>query len=209
MYKYFALIISLFFSQLSCVEPKQDSSSHIEFKTEEMPYGIKQQKMNLNRENEEPENIGSLAIISNEQLSVFDSPIFASIDISTLPPEVDELCKILAGIKKELTQSLEKVVMLGDLYVHPKFRGRGYAKQLIRNTCEEIFNTTQAQYIVIAPGPFELENGVKVPEREATDYEEKKNRLIKLYQKIGFLPGQSDPIFMYLEKGALNEKNHF
>jgi len=200
MYKYFALIIVLFFSQLLYADSKQDNSSTIEFKTEEKPFGIKQKEMNLNRENAEPENIGSIAIISREQLSVFDSPIFASIDISTLPPEVGELLKILIGIKEELTQSLENVVLLGDLYVQPKFRGRGYAKQLIQNTCEEIFNTTQTQYIVIAPGPFEVENGVKVPEREAADYEEKKNRLIKLYQTKGFVPCKDEPFFMYLEK---------
>lgn len=198
MYKYFALFVALFFSQLSCALP--NNSSRVEFKTVEMPFGIVQKKMNLSRENEEPENIGSLAVISNEQLSVFDSPIFASIDLSTLPPEVDELIQILNGIKSELTQSIEHLVILGDLYVHPKFRSQGYAKQLIAKTCEEIFNTTQNQYIVIVPNPFEFENNVQVSLKESPEYEEKKASLIKLYQQVGFVSCKSEPFFMYLEK---------
>ncbi len=197
MYKYFAIIFTLFFSPLSCADPKPP---HIEFKMEQLPFGMKQKRVDFCEENREPENIGCISIVSKDQLSIFDSPIFASIDISTLPSEVGELCKILAGIKEELTQSLENVVMLGDLYVYPKFRGQGYAKRLIQATCNEIFDTTQAQYIVIAPGPFEFENGVKVPERELAEFEEKKNRLIKLYQTNGFVACQGDAFFMYLKK---------
>ncbi|NGX59263.1 MAG: hypothetical protein KR126chlam3_00411 [Chlamydiae bacterium] len=200
MYKKLALIATLVIAHLLCAESKQDCSSHFQFKREEMPFGIQRQNMILINENTQPKTIGSVAIISSEQFCIFDSPIFANIDKNTLPPEVAELYSLTSIIKKELTTSLEQVVILGDLYIDPKFRGQGYAQLLIQNICKEIFTTTQTNFIIVAPNPFEYENNLQIPLRGTPNYEEKKERLVKLYQRNGFVPCKNDVSFMYLEK---------
>lgn len=200
MYKKLLLMITLISSHLLCAELKQDSSAHIQFKREKLPFGFERQKMSFVNNNGESKYIGSIAILSSKQFSVFDSPIFTNIDKNTFAPEVVELINLIPNVKNELTTSLEQVVLLGDLYVHPKYRGHGYAKLLMQKTCQEIFSTTQANFIVLVPEPFEYENNMQKSLRGTLEYEEKKDRLVKLYKSMDFIPCQRDVFFMYLKR---------
>lgn len=174
--------------------------SNIQFTQQEMPAGLQQRSIVVIDENNQAQTIGSINILSGTQLAIFASPVFVEMDKTTLPPDVTALIEIVFTIKNNLQPDLERVALLGDLYIHPEFRGKGYAQALIKNTCQEIFNRAEADLIVLTPTPFEYENNVQKLLKGTLEYESKKERLITLYQRCGFVLYEGQPLFLYLEK---------
>lgn len=200
MCKKFLIMLTFVSFQFLYAESKQENPSQIQFKTEKLPYGQERHGMNFVDDEGELKNLASLVLVSTKQFSGLDSSFLANIDKSTLVPEVLELVYLISSVKSNLTPALEQVMMLGDLYVDPKCRGQGYAKQLMEKTCEEIFSTTQTRFIVLVPEPFEYEENRQKSLKGTLEYEEKKEQLIKLYRSLGFVPCQGDVYFMYLKK---------
>ncbi len=167
------------------------------FIKKDTPYAT-QRIMSLINKSGKLETVGALSITSMQLLSIFDSPVFTSIDnILHHPQEVRNLITLVQIVKSQLNKSLENIVVLGDLYIFPKFRGHGYANPLIQKVCKEIFSTTETKFIAVSPDPFEYENGLQKSLHETPDYESKKARLITLYLRNGFVPCQSDFPVLY------------
>lgn len=162
--------------------------------------GIQRQLMVFTNDKGQQELIGSLGIMAKEQLSNFDSSIFANIDLTLLPPDVIDLINLVQSVKCELNTTLDRVALLCDLYICPKFRGQGYAQRFLQNISQEIFTTTDTNFIVLEPHPFEYENNQQKSLIGSPEFEEKKERLIKLYEDNGFVPCQGKALFMYLER---------
>ncbi len=194
------LMLALTFCHLLSADLMQENSSNIQFKREKVRFGLERQEMILINDEGKPEQVGFIVITSCGQFSALDPSIFAGVDKSTLVPEVLELIDLVSSVKSELTTSLGQVVLLGDLYVDPKYRGQGYAKLLIQNTCQEIFSNAQTNFIVLTPDPFEYENNIQKTLGGTSEYEAKKDLLIKLYGSLGFVGCQRDLFFMYLKR---------
>lgn len=163
-------------------------------------FGIQRQLMVLTNDKGQQELIGSLGILVKEQLSNFDSSIFANIDIALLPPDVIDLINLVQSVKCELNTTLDRVALLCDLYICPKFRGQGYAQRFLQHISQEIFTTTDANFIVLEPHPFEYENDRQKSLIGTPEFEGKKEHLIQLYEQNGFVQCQGKALFMYLER---------
>ena len=137
-------------------------------------------------------SVARLVITNGDNLAIFGSSLFDTIDISTMPPEVAPLIPIVKSIKTK--HDLKKVTMICDLYVPLAYRGNGYAHQLLKETCTHIFNQG-VKTVVLAPGPFEYQ---KDGQTIVLNDENKKQRLIKLYQSCGFTTeGENAALYMY------------
>jgi GNAT superfamily N-acetyltransferase len=133
----------------------------------------------------------SLTATQGSYLVIFGSPLFDSMDTSQMPSEVPHLITAVKAIKT--SHGLNKVVMVGDLYVSLVHRGKGYAHHLLKETCTHLFRQG-FKTIVLIPDPFEYEDG----KQKLLPDEDKKQKLVKLYQNCGFKKDNEDKtIFMY------------
>lgn len=177
----------------------------LQFKEEELFAGTKRFSLiSCKKETKELVGIASAMRVSQDTFAQED--FLAKLDTSQLPKEAADHIKmalehirLFKAIDQQLNSSNEGVAHLGDLYIAPKFRGKGLSSQLIQKVSREVFSKTKTRFIAIAPDPFEYVNQVQTSLRDSPDYLEKRNRLIKLYQSQGFVPSKSDPFFMYLE----------
>ncbi len=112
--------------------------------------------------------------------------------------ELSELNKLVDTLTTK-NYHLEKTLVLGDLYILPEFRGKGYAKILVDNTCREVMKDP-IENIVLIPQPFEYENNQQKILSDQPDYEEKVAKLMNLYAKCGFKKINDNEIFMGLNK---------
>lgn len=83
---------------------------------------------------------------------------------------------------------LESTAIVGDVYIHPEYRGKQFAYILLRT----LFNHTlpaspSISRLVIQPGPFEYVNDKQASLVDTPDYHQKIDRLIALYQRCGFI----------------------
>ena len=137
--------------------------------------------------------VASLAVIPCSDLAVLGSPIFDTIDKSKLPVETLHLICAIKAIKTRY--ELAELAMVADLYVHPEYRGKGHAQNLLEKTCTQIFSQG-FKAVVLTPDPFEYED--KKP--KLLNDEVKKQQVIKLYQNCGFKKNNEDnTLFMYLD----------
>jgi len=90
--------------------------------------------------------------------------------------------------------------MLGDLYVKPAFRNKGYARLLMQNTCQEIFDITNTQFIVITVEPFEYVDNIQKSLLGTPEFAPKQEQLIALYTRCGFKLHNGSPLYMYKER---------
>ena len=135
--------------------------------------------------------VASLVVVPGSGLAVLGSPIFDTIDKSKLPVETLHLICAIKAIKTRY--ELAEVAVMGDLYVHPEYRGKGHARNLLAKTCTQIFSQG-FKAVVLTPDPFEYED--KKP--KSLNDEVKKQQVIKLYQKCGFKKNNEDnTLFMY------------
>jgi GNAT superfamily N-acetyltransferase len=74
---------------------------------------------------------------------------------------------------------------LYELFIHPEYRSNGYAKELIKHTCDTLVKSG-ARKIFIQPGPFELGDQGQIIEIE--DRAERLKNLVRLYSGSGFAP---------------------
>jgi len=101
--------------------------------------------------------IGSISFTYGGNLLVFTTPEFnAAVDITLLPGYVQRLITVVKHVYAH--NDLNKIVMLGDLYIAPESRGKKYAQYFVEHICQQLvaegFTT-----IVLIPDPFEYENG--------------------------------------------------
>lgn len=89
--------------------------------------------------------------------------------------------KTLASI--EYTQLPFAHYVLHSFYVIPAERGKGYGSELLTHVCT-LLQREGARSIYIQPGPFEVDESPIKP----SEYQQKTERLIKLYQRVGFQP---------------------
>jgi GNAT superfamily N-acetyltransferase len=135
--------------------------------------------------------VASLAVIPCSGLAVLGSPIFDTIDKSKLPVETLNLICAIKAIKTRY--ELAEVAMVGDLYVHSEYRGKGHARNLLEKTCTQIFSQG-FKAVVLTPDPFEYEEN----KPKLLNDEVKKQQVIKLYQNCGFKKNSEDnTLFMY------------
>jgi GNAT superfamily N-acetyltransferase len=147
--------------------------------------------------NASSERVGWVSVTEGKVLDVFTSPKFESIDRTTLPSCIVPLIGVIKKIKTK--QNLDKVAMIGDLYITQAYRGKGYAyaQQLLDKACQYCFDAG-FNTIALIPDPFEYENGQQKCLEGSPDYETKKQKLIQLYQKCGFSIDKADEmLFMY------------
>ena len=134
--------------------------------------------------------VASLAVIPGSGLVGFGSTILILIS-PILPVEIRHLICATKAIKTRY--ELAEVAMVSDLYVHPEYRGKGHARNLLAKTCTQIFSQG-FKAVVLTPDPFEYED--KKP--KLLNDEVKKQQVIKLYQNCGFKKNnEDDPLFMY------------
>lgn len=177
----FLLLISLF-----C------SATAIEFVYEAGPMaGITQCKIVDSVTND---IIGSLNILNGLLLNTFRSEPFKSMNKTHLSKDIAELI----DLANSLDCDLSKTVLLGDLYIAEKHRENGFAKQLVIHTCQDLLNNG-AEYIVLIPHPFIIENGIQKSLFGSSDFESKKQQLVKLYKACGFEPVQQAEL-LYMVK---------
>ena len=139
--------------------------------------------------------ICSLVTSPGGTFNIFDSPAFQQIDTSTLPPSVLHLITAVKAIKEKF--DLNQIVIIGDLYVQPIHRGKGHAGHLLQETCTHLLNSDNTKTVVLIPDPFEYENGAQI----TLDDNDKKLKLMKLYQRCGFKNSEEKiPSFMYLNR---------
>ncbi len=144
------------------------------------------------------EFIGSISITKGQSLSIFASPAFSAIDKKLFPPSMISLITVVSAINAR-KKDLEKTILLGDLYIFPKYRGKEFAQILVKNTCQELFEKEGINFIVLIPDPFEYENNMQKSFHGTPDYDIKKEQLIRLYKKCSFNVDEADgTIFMYL-----------
>lgn len=176
----------------------------ISFTKQTLPFGIERRLLWVATDENQAQPVASITILNSTQLRAFDLPAGATIQKDALPAEIITLLDIIASIKTDLSANLEQVVMLGDLYVKPAFRNQGYARLLMQNTCQEIFDTTNTQLIVITVEPFEYENNIQKSLLGTSDFAPKQERLIALYSRCGFNLHQDSPLYMYKARPASN-----
>ena len=134
--------------------------------------------------------VASLGVTPCSGLAGLCSPIFILIS-PILPVDIRHLICATKAIKTRY--ELAEVAMVGDLYVHPEYRGKGHARNLLEKTCTQIFSQG-FKAVVLTPDPIEYED--KKP--KSLNDEVKKQQVIKLYQKCGFKKNNEDnPLFMY------------
>lgn len=88
-------------------------------------------------------------------------------------------------------QDYPHVAGIYSLYVIPEQRGHGYAQKLLQHALTYL-KGKEYEVVLINAGPFELVNGIS----ESIEDPAKKERLLGLYKKIGFLPTE-DPDTLY------------
>jgi GNAT superfamily N-acetyltransferase len=131
--------------------------------------------------------VGSVSTTPAHILAIFDSPQMQAI-LPRMPQDAQHLATAVKSIKPRF--GLDHTTMIGDLYVNPKYRRQGYAKRMIQQTCENLFNNG-VQTIALIPDPFEYKNGRQIP----PNYVNKKANLVRLYTACGFINDNSG--FMY------------
>lgn len=182
---------------------KADTSQTIEYAQEERGFGLSSKRLMYATINGKKETIGFASIIQGQTLASIAS--LAGSSKYKLPSAAVDLIETFNTIKNTLSVDLDQVVFLENLYVEPMFRGRGYAHMLIENTCQEIFNTTEAKFIALTPNPFEFIDAKQVSLKGTSEYDAKKAQVIKLYQQCGFIQDQEDAVYMYKAKSEENE----
>jgi GNAT superfamily N-acetyltransferase len=178
----------------------QDSNSHSESINNKVCFKDENtlKKMYIVQDGKE-DLIGSISISDHTVFSVFLSPVLFSMK-STLPKSVSDIIEVVAFISKRRESDVKKTVLLGDLYIAPAYRGKGYAQLLVKNTCQECFQKGY-DFIALIPDPFEYENGVQKSLHDMPEYDAKQKALIKLYTKCGFkIASDQHANFMYQEK---------
>ncbi len=105
----------------------------------------------------------------------------------------------LVGVLTTKKYDFEKTLVLGDLYIFPDLRGKGYAKNLVEKACKKVFESG-ADTIVLIPQPFEYIDGKQVILSDKPGYQSKVEKLMKLYGKCGFTKIDSEQNFMVLSK---------
>lgn len=132
-----------------------------------------------------------LTTIQGSQLDIFSSSAFDNIDISQMPPEISHLITGVKAIKSK--HDLNKIIMIGDVYVPLAHRGKGYAHNLLEKTCANLFNQN-TQTIILIPDPFEYKDNKQI----VVNDEDKKQKLVKLYESCGFKKdNENKVIYMY------------
>lgn len=192
LFSLFALsVLSLYGSGIQAMDQKIT----VEFQIKEVAAGVRHCSMYILGKSENPEHVGSIGINQGKTLDIFTSSVFDAVDRSSLPSTIVRLMTVIGKIKTK--QSLDKVVMLGDLHIAIAYRGKGFAQQLLDKACQYCFDEG-ATLIALIPDPFEYENGTQKCLESSPDYEIKKQRLIQLYQKCGFSIDKADAtLFMY------------
>ena len=184
MYNKFFLALILVATALSCTA--QQSPVKLDIKDSEQIAGMQNYSLLL------PDNssICSLTATHGKTLAAFDSPIFDAINRSEMPPDVPP---VIAAVKAMKTRGdLNKMVMLGDLYVPVAHRGKGYARRLLDESCTHLLSKG-FKTIALIPDPFEYEDGKK---KLLADID-KREKLMKLYHSCGFATDKDTAACMY------------
>jgi GNAT superfamily N-acetyltransferase len=174
-------------------------------------------KMVLEHEGKQKE-IGSLTVmpikvfvVFKKSAQFFDKSIIYKIFKKRFQKTKDAMSAIMArpeiregvafaDFAVEKKYKIDKVSALYSVYVVPEYRGKGYAHYLLTSVCKELVKKYGMVGALLTPVPYELVNGqaVVLPST-VTGYQEKKNRLINLYQACGFKIGHKESMIMYLE----------
>lgn len=131
--------------------------------------------------------VGSVSTTPAHILAIFDSPQMEAI-LPHMPQDAQHLAATVKALKARF--ELDHTTMIGDLYVNPKYRRQGYAKRMIQQTCENLFNSG-VQTIALTPDPFEYQKGKQTLLNDPA----KKANLVRLYTACGFINDHSG--FMY------------
>lgn len=105
----------------------------------------------------------------------------------------------LVGVLTTKKYDFEKTSMLGDLYIFPALRGKGYAKILVEKACKKELESG-VDNIVLIPQPFEYIDDKQVILYDELNYQREVEKLMKLYGKCGFRKIDSEQNFMVLSK---------
>jgi len=89
----------------------------------------------------------------------------------------------LIGFVSYTKISLVPFYIIHNLYVYPRFRKKGYGKQLLQYVCS-VIQQQGGTRAYIQPGPFEIVNGHTI--KDGILHEQKMQFLVHFYQKYGF-----------------------
>ncbi len=193
-------IVFLGITQRLCSMDVKPAAATFKFIDETMPMGIGTRKTMYCVEGETKKKLGFIAITKGVTLKPLASLPKAIID--QMPAvsgfnAIFKMVKLLAAKEYDL----DKTVMLGDLYIFPDLRGKGYAKLLVENACKTVRENKEAEHIVLGPQPFEyVDNKQTTLSSQGPGYQEKVQKLIKLYQRCGFKKLDEASTVMVLDK---------
>ncbi|MGB8467398.1 MAG: GNAT family N-acetyltransferase [Candidatus Babeliales bacterium] len=198
-------IVILLLTSLFCANALLFNAAEpaIEIETKVMMPGVHSYQMHTitsSNKSKQIEIIGAASVVYGDMLAPSISPLVDNLDLSAAPAALIELRTMLKTVQKNYIADFKGMAMIGDLWINPAHRGKGLAKELIQHVCQKL-HSEGIRFIVLTPDPFEYVDGVQKSLRGTSEYEEKRQRLIQLYQQLGFaLSNETEPLFMYLAK---------
>ena len=139
-----------------------------------------------------------LGVLTMSKAVVLKPMLMVPANIAKNIPGFSEI-RMLANTVAVKKYDCEKTFVLGDVYIFPNLRGNGYGKMLVEKSCKKIMEDGVERIVLIAQ-PFEYTKKTQTILSDQPDYQEKVERLIKLYGSCGFKKIDDDQVFMVLSK---------